>query len=165
MDEVWRINGFDVPLAQIRSVVNRVCRGRAWRHVDDVYSEVLLHIHRKHVTDPEFFKDKLGVLGFCRRDARFVLLDILRGMRRQPIEFRDLQTLTEDSCAESGDREREDLLALLADCDRAASLLIDAGPKIREVFRLRCEGLNNQQVASRLTMSKSRRIRSSTTRL
>src|SRR3954463_14541399 len=89
MDEVWRINDFDVPLADIRSIVNRVCRGSAWQHADEVYSEVLLHIHRMHLADPSHFKDKWGVLGFCRRDAGFILLQMLRSTKRGPIEVHD----------------------------------------------------------------------------
>jgi RNA polymerase sigma factor (sigma-70 family) len=145
MDEVWRINDFDVPLVEILRVVNRVCRGNGWRYVDDVYAEVLLRVFRKHATDPGYFKEKPGVLGFCFRAARSALLQTLRADKR--IEFRDPRDVPEPPRVDSDDQE---LKELLADSERAASLLDDAGPRVREAFRLRCKEMSNRDVAYEL---------------
>jgi len=154
-DEFLRLGGIVVPLVEIHSIVQHECGVRLSRCVDEVYAEVLLHIWQKYRADPEFFLGVPGVLGFCRRDAKFAVLHLLRDERSHRVEFRDPQALYEAHCAEEDERKRRELLPLLADSERAASLLVDAGPKVREVFLLRCKHMSNKEIASRIGQTPS----------
>ena len=82
-------------------------------------------------------------------------------MRR--LEFRDprelpeslTRTRTRTSEDDIATRDREELLALLADCQQALSLLATASLLIREVFLLHCEGASGQEIAQKLGTSGS----------
>jgi RNA polymerase sigma factor (sigma-70 family) len=127
------------------------------QHVDDVCSEVLLHIQLQYLNHPTYFESKQHLLAYAGQGARFCLWHIFREMRR--LEFRDPRELPESltrtraSEDDIATRDREELLALLADCQQALSLLATASPLIREVFLLHCEGASGQEIAQKLGTS------------
>ena len=162
----WLKDGFDVALVknlpEIKRIVTGICRHYGClQHVDDVCSEVLLHIQLQYLNHPTYFESKQHLLAYAGQGARFCLWHIFREMRR--LEFRDPrelpESLTRTRARASEDdiatRDREELLALLADCQQALSLLATASPLIREVFLLHCEGASGQEIAQKLGTSGS----------
>ena len=74
---------------------------------------------------------------------------------RDPRELPESLTRTRASEDDIATRDREELLAVLADCQQALSLLATASPLIREVFLLHCEGASGQEIAQKLGTSGS----------
>jgi len=158
----WLKDGFDVAwvenLPEIERIVTGVCRRYGCRqHVDDVSGEVSIHIRLQHLNHPTYFESKQRLLDFAGRWARFCLWHIFRKMRR--LEFRDPRELPESLTRASEDdiatRDREELLALLSDCQQALSLLATASSVIRDVFLLHCEGASGVEIAQKLGVSKA----------
>jgi integrase len=151
MGKNWLEDLFADPIGDIRKFVWRNCPP-GWKEVDEVLAEVLWILHRKHIRDPEFFKCRSGVLGFVRRRTRYVLLHEFRDAQRKPMEYRDPQRLPDpaDEKGEIQDAGWDRLRRFFADCERATALLGEVETKIRDAFRMKCDGAEIKEIVRRL---------------
>ena len=123
----WLKDGFNVALVknlpEIKRIVTGICRHYGClQHVDDVCSEVLLHIQLQYLNHPTYFESKQHLLAYAGQGARFCLWHIFREMRR--LEFRDPRELPESLTRRRG-RARMTSLRVIGKsysrCSRIAS--------------------------------------------
>ncbi len=151
MGKNWLEDLFADPIGDIRKLVWRVCPP-GWKEVDEVLGRVLWRLQIHHVKNPEFFKSSSGVLGFVKKDTRYVLLHMFREAREKPMEHRDPQRLPDPVDESFGiqDIEWDQLRRLFADCERATALLGEVETKIRDAFRMKCDGAEIKEIVHRL---------------
>jgi hypothetical protein len=151
MGKNWLEDLFADPIGDIRKVVWRMCPPE-WKEVDEVLGEVLWYLHRRHVQDPEYFKSRSEVLRFVGKGTAYALLKMFRKARRKPMEYRDPQRLPDpaDEKGEIQDAGWDQLRRLFADCERATALLGEVETKIRDAFRMKCDGAEIKEIVHRL---------------
>jgi DNA-directed RNA polymerase specialized sigma24 family protein len=151
MSKNWLEDLFADPIEDIRKVVRRACP-QGWKEVDEVLGQVLWHLHRHYVQKPEYLQSRASVLAFVWRDTDNVLKHMFRGARRSRVEYRDPQRLPDPAyvTGEIQDAEWDRLRRLFADCERATALLSDVESKIREAFRMKCDGAEIKEIVRRL---------------
>ena len=154
MEEHWFTQAHGLELAEFDRRIAAVCRSIPGADVDDVKQEIYFQLLKLHQADPNKFPGQEDVLKYAATSARYLIWHETKAQKRREGAGPDIDLNTLAAPAENtDDAARNRLLALLADCARAAEILTRCSDQVSEVYFRLCSKEKREDVAAALAIS------------